>query len=65
MPSLTALAVIESLSHDGYNQLSDLTPDGGLIDGNPYNRWKYLVPPSLLCNVSEISNLVVSGRGTW
>ena len=45
MPLLVALAVIDYLSHDGYNQLGDLTPAGGLINGNPYNRWNYSVPP--------------------
>ena len=38
-----ALGVIRYFSTDGYNQLGDLTPDGGLINGNPYNRWNYSV----------------------
>lgn len=37
------LAVIRYFSTDGYNQLGDMTPDGGLINGNPYNRWNYSV----------------------
>ena len=33
-----ALAVIRYMSTDGYNQLGDLTPDGGLVNGNTCNR---------------------------
>ena len=42
------LAVIRYLASDGYNQLGDMTPDGGLVNGNTYNRWNYSVRPSLL-----------------
>ena len=40
-----ALAVIRYMATDGYNQLGDMTPDGGLINGNTYNRWNYSVGP--------------------
>ena len=40
-----ALAVIRYMATDGYNQLGDLTPDGGLVNGNTYNRWNYSVGP--------------------
>ena len=39
------LAVIRYMATDGYNQLGDMTPDGGLINGNTYNRWNYSVGP--------------------
>ena len=44
MRSLRAgLAVIRGFAKDGYNQLGDMTPDGGLINGNFYSRWNYSV----------------------
>ncbi len=43
VPVHAALAVIRHFAQDGYNQLGDLTPDGGLINGIFYSRWNYSV----------------------
>ena len=45
------LAVIRHFAQDGYNQLGDLTPDGGLVNGIFYNRWNYSVraPLQAMC----------------